>query len=129
MSRFIPKKECLVLLAHGSKDPRWRIPFEQILSAVQDQVGEDRVRLAYMEFIAPTLTDVARACAERGILNLRVFPLFLAMGAHLATDIPRQAEEVRAQFPVLKIEVLKALGEDSRVTRLMQQIVLEEFNS
>lgn len=118
-----------MLLAHGSKDPRWRIPFEQILRAVQDQVGADRVRLAYMEFIAPTLMDVARTCAEHGIQSVRVFPLFLAMGAHLATDIPQQAEEVRAQFPKLKVEALKALGEDPRLTRLMEQIVLEVVNS
>jgi sirohydrochlorin cobaltochelatase len=123
------RNECVVLFAHGSKDPRWRVPFEQILHVAQAQVGEERVRLAYMEFIEPTLQDVAQACVERGILRLKIFPLFLAMGTHLATDIPRQAEEVRARFPELTVEVLQALGEDFRVTALMQQLVLETINS
>jgi len=129
MNETLQRTECVVLLAHGSKDPRWRLPFEQILRVVQSQRGEDRVRLAYMEFIEPTLLDVARTCVENGVLRIRVLPLFLAMGAHLTTDIPRQADEARAQFPQLEIEVMRPLGEDPRLTRLMQQIVLETINS
>jgi len=128
MNKTARKNECVVLLAHGSKDPRWRVPFEHILRVAQGEAGEERVRLAYMEFIEPTLMDVARTCVGQGICRIRVFPLFLAMGAHLATDIPRQTDEVREQFPQLAVEVLTALGEDSRMTRLMQQIVLETIN-
>ena len=120
-------RDCLVLLAHGSKDPRWRVPFEDILSAAEDQAGEHRVRLAYMEFAGPTLGDVARCCVEQGILHLRIFPLFLAMGAHIANDVPRQAEELRERFPELQVEVLAPVGEDPRLTRLIQQIVLEKM--
>lgn len=122
------KHECLVLLAHGSKDPRWRLPFEQILSATRAEVGEGRVLLAYMEFIEPTLMDAARTCVEQGRLRMRIFPLFLAMGAHIANDVPRQAEELRAQFPGLEVEVLTPIGEDPRMTRLIQQIVVERMS-
>ncbi len=129
MNETLQRNECVVLLAHGSKDPRWRLPFEQTLRFAQGQHGEDRVRLAYMEFVEPTLRDVARTCVENGVLRIRVLPLFLAMGAHLTTDTPRQADEVRAQFPQLGIEVMRPLGEDSRVTGLIQQVVLETINS
>jgi sirohydrochlorin cobaltochelatase len=129
MNKAALKNECVVLLAHGSKDPRWRIPFEEILRVAQSQAGEGSVRLAYMEFIEPTLMDAARECAEQGISSIRIFPLFLAMGVHLATDIPRQAEEVREQFPELKVEVLQTLGEDPRMVALMQQIVVETIST
>jgi len=119
---------CLVLLAHGSKDPRWRVPFERIVDAVQGQSGKTKVRLAYMEFIQPTLMDVARECVEQQILRLKILPLFLSIGTHLATDIPEQVNEVRAPFPQLEVEVLAPVGEDPRLAGLIQQMVIERLN-
>ena len=55
VNKLLAKSECLVLLAHGSRDPQWRVPFERIVDAVQGQSGKTKVRLAYMEFIEPTL--------------------------------------------------------------------------
>ena len=122
------KSDCLVLLAHGSRDPRWRAPFERIVDAVQGQSGETDVRLAYMEFVGPTLMDVARECVGKQILHLRVLPLFLSMGTHLVTDVPEQVREAKEQFPQLEVEVLATIGEDPRVTRLIQQIVIETLD-
>jgi sirohydrochlorin cobaltochelatase len=119
------KSECLVLLAHGSKDPRWRIPFERIVDAVQGQSGETKVSLAYMEFLEPTLIDVARECVGQQILHLKVLPLFFSIGAHLAIDVPEQVNQAKAQFPQLEVEVLSPIGEDPRLTGLIQQIVME----
>jgi sirohydrochlorin cobaltochelatase len=118
----------LVLLAHGSKDPRWCAPFERIFNAVQSQSRETQVRLAYMAFVEPTLMDVARECVGQRILHLRILPLFLSFGAHLATDVPEQVNQARAQFPQLEVEVLSPVGDDPRLTGLIQQIVIETLN-
>ena len=120
--------DCLVLLAHGSKDPRWCVPFERIVDAVRGQSEKTTVRLAYMEFVEPTLMDVAWECVGQQILHLRVLPLFLSIGAHLATDVPEQANRVREQFPQLEVEVLAPVGEDPRFAGLIQQIVMERLN-
>jgi sirohydrochlorin cobaltochelatase len=119
------KSECLVLLAHGSKDPRWRVPFERIVDAVQGQSGETKVSLAYMEFLEPILMDVARECVGQQILHLKILPLFFSIGAHLAIDVPEQVNQAKAQFPQLEVEVLSPIGEDPRLTGLIQQIVME----
>ena len=119
---------CLVLLAHGSKDPRWCVPFERIVDAVQGQSGKTKVRLAYMEFVEPTLMDVARECVGQQILHLRILPLFLSIGAHLAIDVPERVDQAKAQFPQLEVEVLAPVGEDPRLARLIQQIVIEILN-
>lgn len=119
---------CLVLLAHGSKDQRWGAPFEQIVQELKKELGEQRVRLAYMEFMEPTLMDVARECVQQFKLNLRVLPLFMAAGAHLATDIPEQAALVQRQFPQITVEVLPTIGEDARVMRLVEEIAIEAAN-
>ena len=119
---------CLVLLAHGSKEPRWCAPFERIAQELQKELGVQRLRLAYMEFIEPTLMDVAHECVQQMALNLRLLPLFMAVGAHLATDIPEQVALVRRQFPQITVEVLPPIGEDARVIRLVEQIAIEAAN-
>jgi sirohydrochlorin cobaltochelatase len=120
--------DCLVLLAHGSKDPQWRVPFERIAGAAQLQSGNTKVRLAYMEFTGPTLMDVVRECVEQQILRLRILPLFLSIGKHMATDVPEQVHRAKEMFPQLEIELLAPVGEDARLTSLIQQIVIETLS-
>jgi sirohydrochlorin cobaltochelatase len=80
----------LVLLTHGSKDPRWQLPFNELTNGLKERVGGDAVRLAFMEFAAPKLSDVAEEAVRDGKRGLLVLPLFLAAGAHLDEDIPAQ---------------------------------------
>ena len=46
-----------ILLAHGSRDPRWRASFEQLASALQARDPARRVWLAYLELASPSLLD------------------------------------------------------------------------
>jgi sirohydrochlorin cobaltochelatase len=112
----------LVLFAHGSRDPRWRAPFERLAADLAAELGPDRVRLAYMEFVGPTLADVAADAAREGVICLRVLPLFLAAGAHVATDIPEQSGAARRAHPGLRIEVLDPIGEHPRFVALAREL-------
>jgi sirohydrochlorin cobaltochelatase len=116
---------CLILYAHGSRDPNWRRPFEALEDDLQKELGTGRVRLAFMEFAAPGLVDVVGAAVRDGIGQYRLLPLFLAGGAHVAIDIPQQVGEVLDRFPDVEIEVLPPIGEDSRVVTLMRDIARE----
>jgi sirohydrochlorin cobaltochelatase len=78
------QKSRLVLYAHGSEDTRWRQPFERLASDLQQQLGAERVTLAYMEFAEPTLMPVAEAVFGEGTRRLAILPVFMAAGAHLA---------------------------------------------
>ena len=115
----------LVIFAHGSQDSRWRLPFEELAESLTERHGADKVRLAYMEFVDPTLADVVREAARDGKLHLRVLPLFLAAGAHVADDIPRQIADAQAAFPQVKIELLKPIGEHARVKELFREIACD----
>jgi len=46
----------LILFAHGARDPRWALPFEAVAARVRAQRPGVPVRLAFLEFMAPTLT-------------------------------------------------------------------------
>jgi sirohydrochlorin cobaltochelatase len=115
-------RTCMVLLAHGSREPRWREPFERIYLQMRRDLGDD-VRIAYMEFTGPTLFDVAEECSKVDVRKLRILPLFMAAGAHLVTDVPEQAQQLRERYPRMEIEILPPIGEDSRMILLVQQII------
>jgi sirohydrochlorin cobaltochelatase len=112
----------LVIMAHGSEDARWRNPFEELTASVAESHGADTVRLAYMEFVHPTLAEIVREAAADGKTLLRLLPLFLAAGAHVAVDIPRQIAACAESFPQVKIELLQPIGEHSRVQELFREI-------
>jgi sirohydrochlorin cobaltochelatase len=115
----------LVIFAHGSQDSRWRIPFEELTASLMERHGADKVRLAYMEFVHPKLADIVQEAARDGKLRLRVLPLFLAAGAHVSEDIPRQIADAQGAFPQVKIELLQPIGEHPRVKELFRDIACD----
>ena len=56
----------LVLFAHGSRDTRWQLAFNELTNELKERLGHDTVRLDYMEFSPPTLTDVAGEAVRDG---------------------------------------------------------------
>jgi len=84
---------------------------------------KDDVKLAYMEFVEPTLSTIAEQCAKNGVGKLRVLPIFMAAGAHLATDVPEEVRKIKKRHPQLEVEVLPPIGEDPRMFLLMQEII------
>ena len=115
----------LVIFAHGSPDIRWRLPFEELTASLTERHGADKVRLAYMEFVRPSLADVVREAARNGKLHLRLLPFFLAAGAHVAEDIPKQMADAQRSFPQVKIELLQPIGEHPRVKELFREIACD----
>jgi sirohydrochlorin cobaltochelatase len=118
----------LILLAHGSPDPNWRRPFIELSRDLQARLGDGAVRLAFMEFAAPTLRDVFREAARDGRTSLSVLPLFLAAGAHLSADIPKQIAEAEKERAELRIELLAPIAEDRRVQALFREIACEHWS-
>ena len=68
----------MVLFAHGSRDPNWRAPFERLRREVADSMGEESVRLAYLEFEPPGLDEVLAEASVDRIQRVVILPLFIA---------------------------------------------------
>ena len=120
-----PPSTALVLFAHGSPDPRWREPFIRLHEALETEAGPGRVWLAYMEFARPTLLDVVKCLRGRGIHKVRLLPLFMASGGHVAADIPRQAAEALEVYRDMTIQILPAVGEHPLLTQALHAIARE----
>lgn len=118
----------LILIAHGSKDPRWRKPFERLEKSLKSDLGDNRVFLSYMEFAEPTLMDAVSHAVHAGADEIKVLPLFMAGGSHVDQDIPPQVETARKKFPEVAFELLPAIGEHPKFVKLICQIAAMTAN-
>lgn len=81
-------KQGIVLIAHGSRDPRFARPFERIAAALTKKLPSVCVGLAYLEH-GPSLEEAVTALVARGVASIRVVPLFLGAGGHPKSDLPQ----------------------------------------
>lgn len=101
----------LILIAHGSRDARWRNSVERVVDSLASELGPGRVRLAYMDCTPPTLLDVASEAVRDGVQRVRVLPLFLAPEGHVERDIEPIVADVRKALHPLTVELLPPLGQ------------------
>jgi sirohydrochlorin cobaltochelatase len=107
-------KRGLILFAHGSREPGWAEPFEQLTSRVRVAVPEAQVRLAFLELMQPDLAGAAAQLVSAGVDTIRVVPIFFGQGGHLRRDLPLLIDDLRAQFSA-KFTYAPAVGEDAAV--------------
>ncbi len=114
----------IILFAHGSRDPQWRLPIEAVATQIAQREPDALVRCAYLELCLPSLPDAAADLIAAGARVLRVFPLFLGVGKHAREDLPLLIEEIRAAHPAVVVELLPTAGESPKLTALMADIAL-----
>lgn len=113
----------LVLVAHGSRDPRWRVPFERLVDSLR--AAGVRVELGYLEAASPSIPEALEAAASTGARRITVLPLFMASGGHVDHDIPPLLEAARVRRPGLRITQLGPVGEHPRFVDLLIAIARE----
>ena len=104
----------IVLFAHGSRDPEWARPFEQ-LAATLARATHQPVLLAYLELMRPPLAEAIAALVKQGATSIRVVPVFLGQGGHVKEDLPRLVERARRSHPKIAITLEPPIGEQSAV--------------
>lgn len=111
----------LILFAHGARDPRWAAPFEAVAEGVRAQRPDAAVRLAFLEFMSPTLAEAGAALATAGCTHVAVLPMFLGAGGHVRKDLPLLVDALRAAHPGTTFAVHAAIGEIDSVVAAMAQ--------
>lgn len=119
----------LVLMAHGSRDPRWQAPFVDLLNRARQQLGESAVDLAYMEMCAPSLLDIAEPAYQQGVRQIKVLPLFMSAGGHVSKDLPMLAEQVMMAFDGLEVEILPPVGEHDTVIAAFLSVITQSVQN
>ncbi|MFK4751551.1 sirohydrochlorin chelatase [Oceanobacter antarcticus] len=116
-----------ILLAHGSSDPNWVKPFEQLAGQIRENLDQSgRVELAYMELAEPSLEHQVAALSDDGMTHIDVLPLFFAAGRHLRKDVPLQLEALQRQH-LVKLTLHPPVGLEPEVATAISNVVVRKL--
>jgi sirohydrochlorin cobaltochelatase len=115
----------LVLFAHGSAKPEWRVSVDRLYAKLQARAGEQHVRVAFLTSCEPDLAAVAAEAVQDGVVELRILPLFMSAQGHVLRDLPGICAELRARWPDLEVSELPPVGEHPRVVAAMADIAAD----
>lgn len=104
----------ILLFAHGARDANWARPFEAAAERLRERAASQagtEVRLAFLEFMSPTLREAGTSLAEAGCQQVTVVPLFLGAGGHVRKDLPLLMAELAEQHPQVRWQLSRAVGE------------------
>jgi sirohydrochlorin cobaltochelatase len=118
----------LLLFAHGARDPLWAEPFRTLAARTAQRRSDTAVRLAYLEFMQPTLAQAGAELAGIGCVRVDVVPVFLGTGGHVRRDLPRLLDELAQAHPGVHWRLQRALGERDRVIDAMADEVLLDLD-
>ncbi|WP_036566086.1 sirohydrochlorin chelatase [Oceanospirillum beijerinckii] len=116
------QKKVLVLLAHGSRDPRWQEPFHQLTQQIIENQSNP-VYLAFMELCSPSLEEVVAQVDSQQYQQLEIIPLFFSAGRHLRHDVPQQIEELARKYPQLSIHLQGPIGLHPKMTQTLTELI------
>lgn len=121
-----------VLLAHGSSDPHWLEPFNQLKDSIVAQLPSGTpLRMAYMELADPKLQDVISELVQQGHKEVDILPLFFAAGRHLRKDVPAMLTKLQQTLQDdgfdCELNLHPPIGLEPEVAQAISQIVVRQF--
>jgi sirohydrochlorin ferrochelatase len=114
----------IILVAHGSPHPRWRVPLDDLCRTLQ---RDGRIARLALLTEPDSLSRAVAEIRETGRREAVVIPALLCRGRHLDEDIPAWVERVSAEYPSMRLSLdPRALAErDTVVDALARELVRE----
>lgn len=109
----------LVVVAHGSRDPRSARTIGQIVTATRRLRPHLQIEAAYLDHSRPNLGEVVAELVARGHPDIAVVPLFLTAAYHVRVDVPAAVEGARAAQPSATLALAQTAGPDPRLLRVV----------
>ncbi len=100
----------VVLVAHGSADPRAAGATQALARAVAAAQPRLTVRTAYLAEGPPAPRQVLGALQEAGHRSATLVPLLLTAAYHAQTDIPAELDRARTDGLRMEVTVARVLG-------------------
>jgi sirohydrochlorin ferrochelatase len=111
----------VVLLAHGSPDPRSSQDTTELAARVAERLGRIVVP-AFLDNNEPDLTQSVSALAEQGFTSALVLPAFLSHAFHVRVDIPAAVLEAQEETGV-ELTVVDPLGPSAQLLDAMDAVL------
>ncbi|MEV6192372.1 sirohydrochlorin chelatase [Streptomyces sp. NPDC051920] len=104
MSR--PERPVLVVIAHGSRDPRHAATVHALVRRVRAQRPGLRVETGFLDFNVPSVQGVLNSLAAEGVRDVVALPLLLTRAFHAKSDIPAVLRQAPSRLRIRQAEVL-----------------------
>lgn len=125
-----PRSPGLLILAHGSRDPRSAVATQALARAVAAARGGLPVRHAFLDLAAPRALDALSSLARAGSREAVVAPLLLTAAYHSRVDVPAVLAEAAEALPELSLRAAGVLGPDPRLLDgLTRRLGTSEFDA
>ncbi len=112
----------VILFAHGSRDPLWRLPIDAVAEHMKARWPDKAVECAFLELTPPDLATTVEQLMTRGLSHIRIVPMFLGVGRHAREDLPALVDDLALAYPQMRFELMPAIGEHPAMTALMADI-------
>ena len=114
-----------IMLAHGSKDPRWRKSFETLLERIENNSPKKIFRLCYLELCRPSLSETVNDLTDNDskISTIIIHPIFLSAGVHFNEDIQTMVYELQSIYPHLKFKINDVVGNNIIVLEAIIKVI------
>ncbi|MCX4820060.1 sirohydrochlorin chelatase [Streptomyces sp. NBC_01142] len=96
----------LLVIAHGSRDPRHAATVHALTRRVQSLRPGLRVETGFLDFNAPAVPRVLERLAAEGVRDVVALPLLLTRAFHAKADIPAVLHRAPAVLNIRQAEVL-----------------------
>ncbi|GAA2729312.1 sirohydrochlorin chelatase [Streptomyces nogalater] len=96
----------LLVIAHGSRDPRHAATVHALVERVRSLRPGVRVETGFLDFNVPSVHGVLRSLAAEGVRDVVALPLLLTRAFHAKADIPAVLRDAPARLRVRQAEVL-----------------------
>jgi sirohydrochlorin ferrochelatase len=117
----------LIVLAHGSRDPRSAATVHSLVSCLREMRDDLRIEASFLDHCPPTPYQVIGKLAAEGVEEVVVLPLLLSTAFHARTDIPAVIDESRSRFPDLRIIASDVLGYDDTLLDVLDRRMRAEL--
>lgn len=103
---MIVRRPVLLVIAHGSRDPRHASTVHSLVREVRSLRPEVRVETGFLDFNIPSVPAMLDSLAAEGVRDVVALPLLLTRAFHAKVDIPAVLADADARLRIRQADVL-----------------------
>ncbi len=96
----------LLVIAHGSRDPRHAATVHALVRRVRSLRPDVRVETGFLDFNVPSVQGVLESLETEGVRDVVALPLLLTRAFHAKADIPAVLADAPPRLRIRQAEVL-----------------------
>ena len=120
-SRKTTETPALLVVGHGSRDPRGAEEFHELIDLVRERNPELSVEGGFIELSRPPISECVSRLAETGTRRVAAVPMMLLAAGHAKDDIPATLVREKNSHPDLSFQYGRALGVRPELLELMDE--------